>query len=69
MADKPSRGLADVVAVSTAVGDIGGRAGLPLHRGYDIDQLAGAGTFVIEQHTDNEYLGERGLAWTPVGRR
>jgi citrate synthase len=45
MADKPSRGLADVVAASTAVSDIDGRAGLLFYRGYDIHQLAGAATF------------------------
>jgi hypothetical protein len=28
MADKPSRGLADVIAAPTAVSDIDGRAGL-----------------------------------------
>jgi len=45
MADKPSRGLADVIAASTAVSDIDGRAGLLFYRGYDIHQLAGAATF------------------------
>ena len=45
MADKPSRGLADVVAASTAISDIDGRAGLLFYRGYDIHQLAGAATF------------------------
>src|SRR5262249_34725611 len=41
----PSRGLADVIAASTAVSDIDGRAGLLFYRGYDIHQLAGAATF------------------------
>jgi citrate synthase len=45
MADKPSRGLADVIAASTAVSDIDGQAGLLFYRGYDIHQLAGAATF------------------------
>jgi citrate synthase len=45
MADKPSRGLADVIAASTAVSDIDGRAGLLFYRGYDIHQLAGKATF------------------------
>ena len=41
MADAPSRGLADVVAASTALSDIDGRAGLLFYRGYDIHDLAG----------------------------
>jgi citrate synthase len=45
MADKPSKGLADVIAASTAVSDIDGRAGLLFYRGYDIHQLAGPATF------------------------
>ncbi len=45
MADKPSRGLADVVAASTAPSDIDGQAGRLFYRGYDIHQLAGAATF------------------------
>ncbi len=36
------RGLADVVAASTAISDIDGRAGLLSYRGYDIHDLAGA---------------------------
>jgi citrate synthase len=109
MADKPSKGLADIIAASTALSDIDGRAGLLFYRGYDIHQLAGSATFeeiayllqrghqiptdlftpvfsvsrmagwtahVMEQHTDNrlirpdsEYVGERGLTWTPLDRR
>lgn len=42
MAEKPSRGLADVVAASTALSDIDGRAGRLSYRGYDIHQLAGS---------------------------
>jgi len=45
MAEKPSRGLADVVAASTALSDIDGRAGRLFYRGYDIDQLAGCTSF------------------------
>jgi citrate synthase len=45
MADKPSRGLADVIAASTALSDIDGQAGLLFYRGYDIHQLAGPATF------------------------
>lgn len=40
MADKPSRGLADVTAASTAVSDIDGQAGRLFDGGYDINQLA-----------------------------
>ena len=59
MADKPSRGLADVIAASTAVSDIDGRAGLLFYRGYDIHQLAGAATF-----EEIAYLLQRGHAPT-----
>jgi citrate synthase len=45
MADKPSKGLADIIAASTALSDIDGRAGLLFYRGYDIHQLAGSATF------------------------
>lgn len=45
MAEAPSRGLADVVAASTALSDIDGRAGVLSYRGYDINDLAGAATF------------------------
>ena len=57
MADKPSRGLADVIAASTAVSDIDGLAGLLFYRGYDIHQLAGAATF-----EEIAYLLQRGHA-------
>src|SRR5215470_429943 len=57
MADKPSRGLADVVAASTAVSDIDGRAGLLFYRGYDIHQLAGSATF-----EETAFLLQRGRA-------
>lgn len=45
MADKSSKGLADVVAASTSLSDIDGHAGLLFYRGYDIHQLAGSATF------------------------
>jgi len=45
MADGPSRGLADVVAASTALSDIDGRAGLLFYRGYNINDLAGRASF------------------------
>ncbi len=45
MADKPARGLADVVAASTALSDIDGRAGRLSYRGYDISDLAGNSSF------------------------
>jgi citrate synthase len=57
MAEKPSRGLADVIAASTAVSDIDGRAGLLFYRGYDIHQLAGVATF-----EEIAYLLQRGHA-------
>jgi citrate synthase len=60
MPGKPSRGLADVVAASTALSDIDGQAGLLFYRGYDINQLAGAATF-----EEIAYLLQRG---TPPGR-
>ncbi|HEY1643991.1 MAG TPA: citrate/2-methylcitrate synthase [Streptosporangiaceae bacterium] len=55
MAEKPSRGLADVVAASTAVSDIDGRAGRLSYRGYDISQLAGPASF-----EEIAYLLQRG---------
>ena len=45
MADKPSRGLADIVAASTALSDIDGEAGRLFYRGYDIHDLAGRISF------------------------
>jgi citrate synthase len=55
MAEKPSRGLADVVAASTALSDIDGRAGRLFYRGYDINELAGVATF-----EETAYLLQRG---------
>jgi len=55
MPGKPSRGLADVVAASTAISDIDGQAGRLFYRGYDIDQIAGAATF-----EEIAYLLQRG---------
>ena len=57
MADQPSRGLADVIAASTAVSDIDGQAGRLFYRGYDISQLAGSATF-----EEIAYLLQRGHA-------
>lgn len=57
MADKPSKGLADIVAASTALSDIDGREGRLFYRGYDIHQLAGAATF-----EEIAYLLQRGAA-------
>ena len=57
MADGPSRGLADVVAASTALSDIDGRAGLLFYRGYDINDLAGRACF-----EEIAYLLQRGKA-------
>jgi citrate synthase len=59
MADKPVRGLADVVAASTALSDIDGRAGRLFYRGYDINDLAGNASF-----EEIAYLLQRGAAPT-----
>jgi citrate synthase len=84
MVDKPSRGLADVIAASTALSDIDGRAGLLSYRGYDIHQLAAPATFeevayLLQRghppsvgeliRPDSEYIGERALTWVPLGQR
>ncbi len=45
MADNAAKGLADVVAASTAISDIDGRAGRLFYRGYDIHDLAGRISF------------------------
>jgi citrate synthase len=45
MARVPARGLADVVAASTALSDIDGQAGRLSYRGYDIHDLAGVASF------------------------
>ena len=57
MAEAPSRGLADVVAASTALSAIDERAGLLSYRGYNIHHLAG--------HA--EYIGD--LRWVPLDAR
>ena len=59
MADGPSRGLADVVAASTACSDIDGLAGLLSYRGYDINDLAGSASF-----EEIAFLLQRGCAPT-----
>ncbi|HVE62185.1 MAG TPA: citrate/2-methylcitrate synthase [Mycobacteriales bacterium] len=43
--EKPAKGLADVVAASTALSDIDGQAGRLFYRGYDIHDLAGRISF------------------------
>ena len=45
MAERSSRGLADVVAASTAISDIDGQAGRLFYRGYDIHDIAGRVSF------------------------
>jgi citrate synthase len=57
MADGPSRGLADVVAASTALSDIDGRAGLLFYRGYDINDVTGRASF-----EEIAFLLQRGTA-------
>ena len=46
----PSRGLADVVAASTAISDIDGAAGRLSYRGYDIHDLGGHVSFEETVH-------------------
>ncbi len=55
MPGKPSKGLADVVAASTALSDIDSQAGRLFYRGYDINQLADSATF-----EEIAYLLQRG---------
>jgi citrate synthase len=57
MADKPARGLADVVAASTALSDIDGQVGRLSYRGYDINELTGSATF-----EEVSFLLQRGTA-------
>lgn len=57
MAEAPAKGLADVVAASTALSDIDGRAGRLFYRGYDIHELAGNSSF-----EEIAYLLQRGSA-------
>ncbi len=61
MPEKSSRGLADVVAASTALSDIDGQAGRLFYRGYDINQIAGAATF-----EEIAYLLQRGTPPSPA---
>ncbi|HEY9391624.1 MAG TPA: citrate/2-methylcitrate synthase [Mycobacteriales bacterium] len=49
-ATRPAKGLADVVAASTALSDIDGAAGVLSYRGYDIHDLAGHVTFEETAH-------------------
>lgn len=55
MPETPARGLADVVAASTAISDIDGRAGRLCYRGYDVHDLAGKVSF-----EETVYLLQRG---------
>jgi citrate synthase len=55
MPGNTSRGLADVVAASTALSDIDGQAGRLFYRGYDINELADSATF-----EEIAYLLQRG---------
>jgi len=57
MADKPSRGLADVVAAS-----VSRMAGWTAHV---MEQHADNRLI----RPDSEYIGERGLTWIPAGQR
>ncbi|HSV66674.1 MAG TPA: citrate/2-methylcitrate synthase [Mycobacteriales bacterium] len=50
MAERATKGLADIVAASTAISDIDGRAGVLSYRGYDIHELAGRTTFEEVAH-------------------
>lgn len=59
MASAPARGLADVVAASTALSDIDGQAGRLSYRGYDINGLVGVACF-----EEIAYLLQRGSAPT-----
>ncbi|HVQ96616.1 MAG TPA: citrate/2-methylcitrate synthase [Mycobacteriales bacterium] len=52
---RPAKGLADVVAASTAISDIDGHAGRLSYRGYDIHDLAGRTSF-----EEVAYLLQRG---------
>jgi citrate synthase len=45
MGRAPARGLADVVAASTALSEIDGQASRLWHRGYGINDLAKLGSF------------------------
>ncbi len=86
MAERPSRGLADVVAASTALSDIDFYAATVYHylriptdlftSVFSVSRMAGWTSHVMEQHADNrlirpdsEYIGDRGLTWTPLDQR
>ncbi|MGH3322140.1 MAG: citrate/2-methylcitrate synthase [Streptosporangiaceae bacterium] len=62
MTEKPSRGLADIVAASTALSDIDGKAGRLSYRGYDIHDIAGRISFEECAH-----LLQRGALPTRTG--
>ncbi|MGE5287952.1 MAG: citrate/2-methylcitrate synthase [Micromonosporaceae bacterium] len=61
MAGYLSRGLADIVAASTALSDVDGARGRLSYRGYDIHDLASGATF-----EEVAYLLQRGSPPTPA---
>jgi hypothetical protein len=82
MADRPSKGLADIIAASTAPSDIDGRAALVTNASARMPSPSGGGGSAYgwtapatERRAgrlirpDSEYVGERGLTWTPLDRR
>lgn len=50
MVERAAKGLADIVAASTAISDVNGKAGALTYRGYDIHQLAGRTSFEEVAH-------------------
>src|SRR5439155_22997020 len=50
MVERAAKGLADIVAPSTAISDVDGSAGGLIYRGYDIHQLAGRTSFEEVAH-------------------
>lgn len=50
MSGQPAKGLADVIAASTAISDIDGQAGTLSYRGYDIRELAERASFEEVTH-------------------
>ena len=79
MAEAPSRGLADVVAASTALSDSDERAGLLSYLGYDIHHLAGHASFEEVAYLlqrggppdrgELDGIGDRRLHWVPLDAR
>ena len=54
----PSKGLADVVAASTALSDIDGKAGRLFYRGYDIHDLTGKISFEDDSVNYDVFIGK-----------